>query len=133
MSITEQLELTYLMEPGMLAPHIDGLRAGQAVARQCRQCGRVSFPPDRTCRCGRQDHVWSNLSGRGEVLAVTTSGGQLAALVRFEGADNSALARVIGGPCREGQSATIVASTCGPSDWPTLEVTTRTVSEVERR
>ena len=124
MSITERLDITYGIEPGVLSPYIDGLRAGQAVARRCRQCGRVSFPPDRTCRCGAQDFVWSTLSGLGRLLVVTTIGGQQVALVQFKGADNSALARVIGDQCREGQPATIVASASSPSDWPTLDVIT---------
>ena len=37
MSITERLDLAYVLEPGVLSPHIDGLRAGHAVARRCSQ------------------------------------------------------------------------------------------------
>lgn len=130
MSITQRLELTYTIEPGVLSPHIEGLRVGLAIARKCRQCGRVSFPPDRFCRCGVADHDWLTLSGHGRVLAATSIGGRGTAFVHFDGADNSAVVRVINEECRERHLASIVASSCAASEWPTIDVATRLELEI---
>jgi uncharacterized OB-fold protein len=122
MSTLQRLDLTYTLEPGELAPHVEGLRTGEAVARRCSKCGWVSFPPDRRCRCGAADHEWVTLSGHGTAAAVTFAGERSFALVRFEGADNSAVVRIVeGDDCGPGQAVRLVASSSGASDWPSIE------------
>jgi uncharacterized OB-fold protein len=120
MTFTEQLQLTYAIEGGELTPHLEGLTAGQAIARRCLACGWKSFPPDRSCRCGSRRHEWVTLSGRCSLQAVTRAEGRNMALVAFEGADNSAIARLVGtGRFEIGQQLQLLAFPESPG-WPAL-------------
>lgn len=81
------LTLDYDLKAGWLAPFVEGLAQGQAVARACGGCKRVSFPPLRSCGvCGSQDGEWVNLSGRAQIQVRTQGADGDFALVKFEGA-----------------------------------------------
>ncbi len=105
--IPYRLSLDYTLHPGWLEPFVEGLRAGQAVARRCADCGRVSFPPVRICDCGSVDGEWVALSGRAIIRARTTGADGDFALVQFVGADTSAVVRLLDMPegATEGQLA----------------------------
>ncbi len=92
--ISYQLQLDYALHPGWMAPFVEGLRDGQAVARSCGVCSRVSFPPVRICDCGEADGTWTTLTGTAEVTLRTTGSDGQFALVRFEGADTSSVVRL---------------------------------------
>lgn len=84
------LTLDYDLKAGWLAPFVEGLTKGQAVARRCASCGRVSFPPLRTCSCGSQEGDWVTLSGRAVLKARTRGADGDFGLVAFEGAEGLA-------------------------------------------
>lgn len=90
------LTLEYTLGEGFLAPYLEGLRAGKALAGRCAGCGRVALPPAPTCLCGARRVEMQALSGLATILWRSTGSDGDAALVRFEGADTSALARLEG-------------------------------------
>lgn len=90
------LSLTYDLAPGWLAPYINGLRAGQAVAARCTGCDRVSFPPLRICPCGGRATLWANLPGTASLRFRSTGSDGDFALVAFDGASGLAVARLDG-------------------------------------
>ena len=103
---TIELTLRYRHALGDLAPHLEGLSAGRAVASTCAACGRTWFPPRPGC-CSRPGSLrWRTLAGTGTVVAGTSGGGTLPfgggpageglALVALDGADNLALGQVDG-------------------------------------
>lgn len=50
----------------------DALAAGQWISTQCRQCGRVSFPPKAHCRsCWSEDIDWVGLPSKGRLYSFT--------------------------------------------------------------
>ena len=70
--------------PGMLAqrplpalePHTEGYwraaRERRFVLQQCNSCGKVQFPPERTCcHCGAAEVTWVEASGRAELYTWT--------------------------------------------------------------
>ena len=95
MTQTLKLELEYMLAPGWMAPFVDGLLAGVARARVCGACKRISFPPQRTCPCGGRDGGWTALTGVARIIHLTTGADGAFALVRFDGADTGAVARVV--------------------------------------
>ena len=119
---TIELTLRYVHAFGALAPYLDGLTAGRAVASTCAGCGRTWFPPRLGC-CARAGPVrWTTLSGAGRIVAGTHGGGALPfgggpageglALVALDGADNLALGWVdgLGDVPPEGARVRLVAS-----------------------
>ena len=79
---------------GFLAPYLDGLRRGAAIAGHCAACGRTALPPEPRCRCGAAVTEMRGLSGAATVLWRTTGADGDAALVRFDGADTLSVARL---------------------------------------
>jgi uncharacterized OB-fold protein len=79
---------------GVLAPYLDGLRRGAAVAGHCTACGRTALPPEPRCRCGAAVTRMRALAGTATVLWRTTGTDGDAALVRFDGADTLSVARL---------------------------------------
>ena len=97
--IAHHLTLDYTLAPGWMAPFVEGLQAGKAMARRCEACQAVSFPPLRVCPCGGREASWVALSGRADILFRATGRDGDFALVRFEGAStNTTLALVDMGP-----------------------------------
>jgi uncharacterized protein len=90
------LTLDYTLGEGFLAPYLDGLREGHAVAARCPSCGRISLPPDPTCPCGTRSTQTLPLPGTATLLWRTTGTDGDVALVRFDGADTLSLARLHG-------------------------------------
>lgn len=92
--ITHNLTLSYSLSAGWLAPWVDGLAEGRAMARKCVACGRVSFVPLRVCGCGSDDGTWVELSGRASILRRTTGTDGEHCLAQFDGADIACIARM---------------------------------------
>jgi uncharacterized OB-fold protein len=90
------LTLDYTLGEGFLVSYLDGLRSGTAVASRCPACGRVALPPEPVCTCGAHDPVIMALPGLATVLWRSTGSDGDVALVRFDGADSNALARLDG-------------------------------------
>lgn len=89
-----QLSLDYTLGEGWLAPWVDALRRGTALASLCGTCGAAQFPPLRTCpKCRRASDGWAELSGGAAVLFRTTGTDGDVAMVQFDGADCSAIVR----------------------------------------
>ncbi len=98
------LTLDYSLGEGFLAPYLAGLRKGEAQAGRCPACGRVALPPEPVCICGERNPEMVRLSGSATLLWRTTGSDGDVALVRFDGADSNALARLEGfaGQTRDG-------------------------------
>lgn len=90
------LTLDYQLHPGWLAPWVDGILQGKAVAHSCAACGQVSFVPQRTCDCGETEGAWKTLPGTATILNVTDGVDGCFGLVRFDGANTSCVARLSG-------------------------------------
>jgi uncharacterized protein len=90
------LTLDYTLGEGFLAPYLDGLRSGTAMASRCTACGCVALPPAPVCDCGARDPAMVALAGTATILWRTTGTDGDVALVRFDGADSNALARLDG-------------------------------------
>lgn len=88
------LSLDYQLAPGWLQPYTDGLIEGKALAWRCADCERTSFPPARTCTCGQTTGAWRVLTGYARVMHYTFGQDGQFALVRFDGADTSAVVRL---------------------------------------
>ena len=103
------LRLRHSQGLGELAPYFRGLREGRTIAARCPDCARTWFPPRLTC----PDHTvaveWVELSGSGRIVSLTVTSAALPftdevprpqafALVRVDGAENLALARLAGPP-----------------------------------
>lgn len=130
-----RLHLDYDLKAGWFAPFVDGLKQGQAVARCCSSCGRVSFPPLRTCsRCGSQDGDWQRLSGRAVLKARTQGMDGDFALVSFDGADALATVALQGLEGLEGdapedaapEQGRVLVLTAAPDGLPRLILTPET-------
>jgi len=109
-----RLELDYDLAEGAITPFVEGLRRGVAVACACVACGRTTFPPDRRCGCSAgADNApglrWRELSGSARVIHRTDGPGGHFALVRFDGADNCAVCRIVN-PQYEGGTAALQPS-----------------------
>lgn len=91
--MNQKLVLNYTLGRGALAPYLDALVEGVALAGHCAQCGRTSFPPERLCRCARRGERdgalhQQELSGQARILYRTDGPAGSFALAQFEGADN---------------------------------------------
>lgn len=94
--MTPSITLDYTIGEGFLAHYLDGLRAGQARAGHCTACGRVALPPEPVCPCGGLMAETITLPGTATLLWRTTGADGDVALVRFDGADSTSLARLDG-------------------------------------
>lgn len=110
--IRREVLLSYELAPGWLAPHVEGLVRGHAVARDCGSCGRVSFPPERHCGCAAPAPRWVTLGGRAEVVFRTDGLDGSFALVRFAGANTMSVVRLVQNGA-EGPVGTLVAPADG--------------------
>jgi uncharacterized protein len=90
------LTLDYTLGEGFLAPYLDGLRKGEARAGRCPACGRVALPPEPVCACGGRATQMVTLSGVATLLWRTSGTDGDVGLVRFDGAQSNALARLDG-------------------------------------
>ena len=82
-----------------IAPYLEGLRTGLAIAKHCSGCRRTTFPPEHSCpgdlaTDGASESSWTELSGRAHLELRTDGPDGCFALVRFEGADNRAVCRI---------------------------------------
>ncbi len=89
------LSLDYKLAPGWLQSYTDGLAEGQAISWRCTDCERISFPPVRTCTCGQTAGAWVALTGHARVQHYTFGHDGTFALVRFDGADTSAVVKLL--------------------------------------
>ena len=89
--INHTLQLDYTLAPGWLAPWVEALEAGIAVARTCTACGRTSFIPLKICACGSRAGTWTTLPGTATIEKRTDGTDGSFALVTFDGADTSTI------------------------------------------
>lgn len=101
-----RLTLDYKLGEGALQPYLDGLRAGRAMAAMGPQTKQTNFPPTLP-------GDWVELSGQGTITVRTDGSDGSFALVKFDGADNQAVAR-LENPDRLGSRVKLVASPDGP-------------------
>jgi uncharacterized OB-fold protein len=52
-------------------PFWSGCASGILRLRRCRECGLYRGPSRLVCDCGSSDHVWTDVSGRGEIFSYT--------------------------------------------------------------
>jgi len=89
-----RVTLDYTLGEGWLAPWLDGLRDGTAVASMCVACGEAHFPPLRVCPvCRQHSDGWRELEGGATVLFRTRGSDGDIAMVRLDGARGAAIAR----------------------------------------
>ena len=56
----------------------DNLRQGKFTTTQCKECGKVSYPPRVICpECYSEDLAWIELPGRGKVVTIADKKGGL--------------------------------------------------------
>ena len=49
----------------------DGLAEHKILARKCKECGAIEFPPHYACNtCGYHETEWTELSGRGQLTTM---------------------------------------------------------------
>lgn len=90
-----RMDLDYTIAEGDLAPYFSALRAGQALASMCANCGTVCFPARSQCAtCPDAPLTWRPLDGRATILMRTDGATGSFALVRFDGADTSSTVRL---------------------------------------
>lgn len=109
--MNHRLTLDYKLGEGALQPYLDGLRTGRAMAARCPETNRTSLPPSLPGE-------WVELAGQGTITVRTDGSDGSFALVRFDGADNQAVAR-LENPEQSGSRVKLVASPDGP---PALRV-----------
>jgi len=87
------ISLDYTLGEGWLAPWLDGVREGKALASNCAVCSAAHFPPLRVCpACRVPCDGWRALSGGGLIVHRTTGTDGDFAMVRFDGARGAAIA-----------------------------------------
>ncbi len=92
--LKRQVTLEYTLGEGWLAPWLDGLRAGKAVASTCAACEETQFPPLRQCpTCRQPSDGWVTLDGKATVLFRSQGSDGDIAMVRFDGATSACIAR----------------------------------------
>jgi len=94
MTIDYRLTLDYQLQTGWLEPFIHGLIQGNAVARRCSACKKITFPPIRVCACHHAQGDWVELSGKAEIAYRSEGADGSFALVQFEGADTKTVVRL---------------------------------------
>lgn len=111
--------LEYTLGEGWLAPWIDGLREGVAVASACSTCGETHFPPLRSCpTCRSRCDGWTRLGGGATILFRTNGSDGDYAMAQFDGATGAAIARADGLPA---DATRAVLAAC-PDDPPRLSL-----------
>lgn len=110
--ISHHLSLDYALNPGWMAPYVDGLSAGKARARRCQSCAATSFPPLRVCTCGCLEGNWVDLPGTAQILFRTTGLDGDFGLVQFDGATTKTTLQLHAIPATETRGA-IAASKGG--------------------
>ncbi|MFK7878983.1 hypothetical protein [Roseobacter sp.] len=117
----KRVDLDYNIGSGWLAPWLEGLRSGQAVASTCPTCEDAFFPPMRSCPiCRLPTTGWRTLNGHATILFRTNGTDGDAAMVQFDGASGAAIAKTEGLPA-DATRVLIVASICDP---PVLSLAT---------
>ena len=88
-----RVTLDYSLGEGWLAPFLDGLRQGKAMASLCPNCDAAHFPPLRVCpTCRAPCEGWRALGGGATVLHRTGGSDGDFAMARFDGASGAAIA-----------------------------------------
>ncbi len=106
-----RLTLDLCMPKGRLTPYFEALAQGKALAECCGSCDRVQFPPGGICgHCGAADLTWTALSGTAAVIHRTDTPDQAFALVRFEGAKNSAVVAVANPDVQSNRGRLVISS-----------------------
>lgn len=100
-----RLTLDYTLGEGALKPYLEGLRNGRAMAARSPNLNRTTFPPSLP-------GDWVELSGLATITVRTDGSDGSYAMVKFDGADNQAVAR-LENPEQTGSRAKIVASADG--------------------
>ena len=53
----------------------NGLAEGKVLARKCKECGAIEFPPHLACNeCGYHETEWMELSGKGMLKSFVFTG-----------------------------------------------------------
>ena len=110
---TRRLTLEHSLPKGRLNPYFEALAQGTALAECCGSCDRVQFPPGGICgQCGAADLAWTGLSGTAVVIHRTDTPDRAFALVRFEGARNSAVVAIANPDVRSNRGRLVISPTC---------------------
>lgn len=57
----------------IVAPFYEGLAEHKILARKCKECGAIEFPPRYACNtCGYHETEWVELSGKGTLRTIIT-------------------------------------------------------------
>ena len=121
-----RLDLDYTLGEGWLAPWLDGLRQGKAVASTCSACGEAHFPPLRTCpTCRTPTDGWRILDGGAAILFRTVGTDGDFALAHFDGASGAVVVRAEALP----QDATRTVIVACPNDPPILSLIAESLDE----
>ena len=99
-----KMDLQYDHSFGELSPYFEGLSNGRAMARRCKDCGRVWFPPHTLCPEDGGFCDWLELEGNGLVTSVTetrslmpfaqTYADNIFLMVAMAGADNAVFGKL---------------------------------------
>lgn len=109
--ISHHLSLDYALNPGWMAPYVDGLSVGTALARRCQNCAATSFPPLRVCTCGCLEGNWVDLPGTARILFRTTGLDGDFGLVQFDGVTTKTTLRLHAIPATQTQG--VIAASAG--------------------
>jgi hypothetical protein len=93
---SREVHLSYNLAAGWLAPYVDALYQGRALARACMSCKHTSFPPVYNCGCPNPAPCWLELSGRADILFRTDGLDGHYSLVRFASATTLTVVRLAG-------------------------------------
>ena len=107
--ISFKLELDYSLSFGEMKKWSDALLIGDAIALKCKNCKLVSFPPLRTCKCLSKNRSWVPLSGLASIISITIGLDGCFGLVKFDGANNSVIAK-LKGFSNEGKRGQLISS-----------------------
>jgi hypothetical protein len=122
-----RVALDYELAEGWLAPWVEGLRKGEAVASHCTACHSSRFPPLRACPvCRARLNRWVTLSGYATVLSRTTGTDGDFVMARFDGTEGGAILRADHLP--DGAERGRLRA-CGADDPPTLSLAAITIDE----
>ncbi len=117
-----RLTLDHRLPKGRLTPYFEALARGRALAERCGSCGHVQFPPGGICgHCDASELAWIELSGAAVVIHRTDTPDRAFALVRFEGARNSAVVAVANPDVLSGRGR--LATSPGNVQGLTIELT----------
>lgn len=113
-----QINLDYTIPVGDLAPYFEALQRGDALARKCKGCGRVSFPARSQCAdCNGAEMQWHPLKGTARILFRTDGAGGSFALVQFDGADTQSTVALLNAAQTSDFGALVIAPDGGNGIW----------------